>query len=222
MHYTHLIKKNEAFIHQGLNQINSQLVPMVVEQTSRGERAYDIYSRLLKERIIFLGSAIYDEVASLLIAQLIFLESEDPDKDIMIYINSPGGSVTAGMGIYDTMQYIRPDVTTMCVGMAASMGQLLLTGGAAGKRIALPHSKILMHQPWAGGLQGQTTDILIHAKDMEKTRETLFQIISKHSGQPFEKVMEDAERDNIMNVEEAKKYGLIDEILTHREKKEKK
>ncbi len=140
----------------------------------------------------------------------------------MIYINSPGGSVTAGMGIYDTMQYIRPDVTTMCVGMAASMGQLLLTGGAAGKRIALPHSKILMHQPWAGGLQGQTTDILIHAKDMEKTRETLFQIISKHSGQPFEKVMEDAERDNIMNVEEAKKYGLIDEILTHREKKEKK
>ena len=222
MHYTDLIKKNEAFIHQGLNQINSQLVPMVVEQTSRGERAYDIYSRLLKERIIFLGSAIYDEVASLLIAQLIFLESEDPDKDIMIYINTPGGTVTAGMGIYDTMQYIRPDVTTMCVGMAASMGQLLLTGGAAGKRIALPHSKILMHQPWAGGLQGQTTDILIHAKDMEKTRETLFQIISKHSGQPFEKVMEDAERDNIMNVEEAKKYGLIDEILTHREKKEKK
>ena len=184
MHYTDLIKKNEAFIHQGLNQINSQLVPMVVEQTSRGERAYDIYSRLLKERIIFLGSAIYDEVASLLIAQLIFLESEDPDKDIMIYINSPGG--------------------------------------AAGKRIALPHSKILMHQPWAGGLQGQTTDILIHAKDMEKTRETLFKIIAKHSGQPFEKVMEDAERDNIMNVEEAKKYGLIDEILTHREKKEKK
>ncbi len=222
MHYTDLIKKNEGFIHQGLNQINSQLVPMVVEQTSRGERAYDIYSRLLKERIIFLGSAIYDEVASLIIAQLIFLESEDPDKDIMIYINSPGGSVTAGMGIYDTMQYIRPDVTTMCVGMAASMGQLLLTGGSAGKRIALPHSKILMHQPWAGGLQGQTTDILIHAKDMEKTRETLFQIISKHSGQPFEKVMEDAERDNIMNVEEAKKYGLIDEILTHREKKEKK
>ena len=222
MHYTDLIKKNEAFIHQGLNQINSQLVPMVVEQTSRGERAYDIYSRLLKERIIFLGSAIYDEVASLLIAQLIFLESEDPDKDIMIYLNPPGGSVTAGMGIYDTMQYIRPDVTTMCVGMAASMGQLLLTGGAAGKRIALPHSKILMHQPWAGGLQRQTTDILIHAKDMEKTRETLFQIISKHSGQPFEKVMEDAERDNIMNVEEAKKYGLIDEILTHREKKEKK
>ncbi|MBL8006699.1 MAG: ATP-dependent Clp protease proteolytic subunit [Ignavibacteria bacterium] len=222
MNYTDLIKKNESYIHHGLNQINSQLVPMVVEQTSRGERAYDIYSRLLKERIIFLGSPIYDEVASLIIAQLIFLESEDPDKDIMLYINSPGGSVTAGMGIYDTMQYIRPDVTTMCVGMAASMGQLLLTGGAAGKRIALPHSKILMHQPWAGGLQGQTTDILIHARDMEKTRETLFRVIAKHSGQPVEKVAEDAERDNIMNVEEAKKYGLIDEVLTHREKKDKK
>ncbi|HMS64539.1 MAG TPA: ATP-dependent Clp protease proteolytic subunit [Ignavibacteria bacterium] len=222
MNYTDIIKKNESYINNGLNQINSQLVPMVVEQTSRGERAYDIYSRLLKERIIFLGTAVYDEIASLIVAQLIFLESEDPDKDIMLYINSPGGSVTAGMAIYDTMQYIRPDVTTMCVGMAASMGQLLLTGGAAGKRIALPHSKILMHQPWAGGLQGQTTDILIHARDMEKTRETLFRIISKHSGQPYEKVMEDAERDNIMNVEEAKAYGLIDEILTHREKKEKK
>lgn len=222
MHYTEIIKRNESFINNGLNHVNNQLVPMVVEQTSRGERAYDIYSRLLKERIIFLGTAIYDEIASLIIAQLIFLESEDPDKDIMIYINSPGGSVTAGMGIYDTMQYIRPDVTTMCVGMAASMGQLLLTGGAPGKRIALPHSKILMHQPWAGGLQGQTTDILIHARDMEKTRETLFKIIAKHSGQPAEKVMEDAERDNIMNAEEAKKYGLIDEILTHREKKEKK
>lgn len=222
MNYTDIIKKNENYIHNGLNQIQSQLVPMVVEQTSRGERAYDIYSRLLKERIIFLGTAVYDEIASLMVAQLIFLESEDPDKDIMLYINSPGGSVTAGMAIYDTMQYIRPDVTTMCVGMAASMGQLLLTGGAAGKRLALPHSKILMHQPWAGGLQGQTTDILIHARDMEKTRETLFRIISKHSGQPYEKVMEDAERDNIMNVEEAKKYGLIDDILTHREKKEKK
>lgn len=222
MHYTEIIKKNEDFLHSNLNRINSQLVPMVVEQTSRGERAYDIYSRLLKERIVFLGTAIFDEMASLIIAQLLFLESEDPDKDIMIYINSPGGSVTAGLGIYDTMQYIRPDISTMCVGMAASMGQLLLTGGAAGKRIALPHSKILMHQPWAGGLQGQTTDILIHARDMEKTRETLFKIIAQHSGQPVEKVMADAERDNIMNPEEAKKYGLIDEILTHREKKEKK
>lgn len=209
-------------LHLGLNQINGQLVPMVVEQTSRGERAYDIYSRLLKERIIFLGTAVYDEMASLIIAQLLFLESEDPDKDIMIYINSPGGSVTAGLGIYDTMQYIRPDISTMCVGMAASMGQLLLTGGAKGKRIALPHSKILMHQPWASGLGGQTTDILIHARDMEKTRETLFKITAEHSGQPIEKVMIDAERDNIMNPEEAKKYGLIDDILLHREKKEKK
>ncbi len=222
MHYTDLLKKHESFINSNLDKVSGQLVPMVVEQTSRGERAYDIYSRLLKERIIFLGTAVYDEVASLIIAQLLFLESEDPDKDIMIYINSPGGSVTAGLGIYDTMQYIRPDVTTMCVGMAASMGQLLLTGGSPGKRIALPHSKILMHQPWAGGLQGQTTDILIHARDMEKTRETIFKIIAKHSGQPEEKVMQDAERDNIMNAEEAKKYGLIDEILTHREKKEKK
>lgn len=222
MNYTNIIKKNEEMLHLGLNQINGQLVPMVVEQTSRGERAYDIYSRLLKERIIFLGTAVYDEMASLIIAQLLFLESEDPDKDIMIYINSPGGSVTAGLGIYDTMQYIRPDISTMCVGMAASMGQLLLTGGAKGKRIALPHSKILMHQPWASGLGGQTTDILIHARDMEKTRETLFKITAEHSGQPIEKVMIDAERDNIMNPEEAKKYGLIDDILLHREKKEKK
>jgi len=222
MHYTDIIKRNESFLNSGLDHVKSQLVPVVVEQTSRGERAYDIFSRLLKERIVFLGSQIYDEMASLIIAQLIFLESEDPDKDIMLYINSPGGSVTAGMGIYDTIQYIQPDVSTMCVGLAASMGQLLLTGGAAGKRIALPHSKILMHQPWAGGLQGQTTDILIHAKDMEKTREILFKIIAKHSGQPLDKVMEDAERDNIMNAEEAKKYGLIDEILLHREKKEKK
>lgn len=222
MNYTDIIKRNEGFIHHGLDHVKSQLVPMVVEQTSRGERAYDIYSRLLKERIIFLGTAIYDEMASLIIAQLIFLESEDPDKDIMIYINSPGGSVTAGLGIYDTMQYIRPDITTMCVGMAASMGQLLLTGGSAGKRLALPHSKILMHQPWASGLGGQTTDILIHARDMEKTRETLFKITAKHTGQTVEKVMADAERDNIMSPEEAKKYGLIDEILTHREKKEKK
>ncbi len=222
MNYTDLIKKNEKLLHHNLNQINDQLVPIVVEQTSRGERSYDIYSRLLRERIIFLGTAVYDEIASLIIAQLLFLESEDPDKDIMIYINSPGGSVTAGLGIYDTIQYIKPDVTTMCVGMAASMGQLLLTGGAAGKRIALPHSKILMHQPWTGGLQGQTTDILIHARDMEKTRETLFKIIAKHSGQPVEKVMDDAERDNIMSAEEAKKYGLIDEILFKRENTEKK
>ncbi|MBE2256227.1 MAG: ATP-dependent Clp protease proteolytic subunit [Ignavibacteria bacterium] len=220
MHPTDLIKKHENFINAGLNtasQINNQLVPIVVEQTSRGERSYDIYSRLLKERIVFLGTAIYDEIASLMIAQLIFLESEDPDKDIMMYINSPGGSVTAGLGIYDTMQYINPDVSTICVGMAASMGQLLLTGGAAGKRIALPHSKILMHQPWTGGVQGQTTDILIQAKEMEKTRQTLYKIISEHSGQTIDKIMIDAERDNYMNAEEAKKYGLIDTILSRRE-----
>lgn len=203
-------------------EIYNQLVPYVIEQTGRGERGMDIYSRLLRERIIFLGTAIDDHVASLTIAQLIFLEAEDSEKDIHMYVNSPGGSVTAGLGIYDTMQYIRPDISTMCVGMAASMGQLLLTGGAKGKRIALPHSKILMHQPWASGLGGQTTDILIHARDMEKTRETLFKITAEHSGQPIEKVMNDAERDNIMNPEEAKKYGLIDEILLHREKKEKK
>jgi ATP-dependent Clp protease protease subunit len=225
MHNTDLIKKHSDYIHNGLNivaGINNQLVPIVVEQTSRGERSYDIYSRLLKERIIFLGSAIYDEIASLMVAQLIFLESEDPDKDIMMYINSPGGSVTAGLGIYDTMQYISPQVSTICVGMAASMGQLLLTGGAAGKRIALPHSKILMHQPWTGGVQGQTSDILIHAREMEKTRRTLFEIISKHSGQPVDKIEKDADRDNYMNPEEAKKYGLIDNILTKRERTEKK
>lgn len=224
MHPTDLIKKHENFINAGLNtasQFNNQLVPIVVEQTSRGERSYDIYSRLLKERIVFLGTAIYDEIASLMIAQLIFLESEDPDKDIMMYINSPGGSVTAGLGIYDTMQYINPDVSTICVGMAASMGQLLLTGGAAGKRIALPHSKILMHQPWTGGVQGQTTDILIQAKEMEKTRQTLYKIISEHSGQPVDKIMIDAERDNYMNAEEAKKYGLIDTILSRRENSKK-
>jgi len=222
MNYTEIIKRNQGAIHSGLDSINSQLVPIVVEQTSRGERAYDIYSRLLKERIVFLGSPVYDEIASLIIAQFLFLESEDPDKDIMLYINSPGGSVTAGLGIYDTMQYIKPDVSTICVGLAASMGQFLLTGGSQGKRIALPNAKILMHQPWAGGLQGQTTDILIHARDMEKTRETLFKIIAKHSGQPYEKVAADAERDNIMNPEEAKKYGLIDDILIQRDKKEKK
>jgi ATP-dependent Clp protease protease subunit len=225
MDYSNLIKKHQDFINAGLDkaaQINSQLVPIVVEQTSRGERSYDIYSRLLKERIIFLGSAIYDEIASLIVAQLLFLESEDPDKDIMIYINSPGGSVTAGLGIYDTMQYIRPDVSTMCVGLAASMGQLLLTGGSANKRIALPHSKILMHQPWTGGLQGQTTDILIHAREMEKTRETLYKIIAKHSGKPVDQIEKDAERDNYMNAEEAKKYGLIDVILVKREKSEQK
>lgn len=222
MHYTDIIKMNADRISAGLDQaqkvgnVFNQLVPIVVEQTARGERSYDIYSRLLKERIIFLGSAVYDEIASLIVAQLLFLESEDPDKDIMLYINSPGGSVTAGLGIYDTMQYVKPDISTICVGLAASMGQLLLTGGAADKRIALTHSKILMHQPWAGGMQGQTTDILIHAKEMEKTRETLYKIISEHSGRPYEEIFKDAERDNYMNATEAREYGLIDHIFSKR------
>ncbi|CAN5611363.1 ATP-dependent Clp endopeptidase proteolytic subunit ClpP [soil metagenome] len=224
MDFSSIIKKNEDFIHDGLNKaqtIKNQLVPMVVEQSSRGERAYDIYSRLLKERIIFLASPIYDEIASLIVAQLIFLESEDPDKDIMIYINSPGGSVSAGLAIYDTMQYIRPDVSTTCLGMAASMGQLLLTGGAAGKRIALPNSKILMHQP-LGGTQGQATDIEIYTREMLRTRVQLFEIISKHSGKPIEVIAKDAERDNYMTAEEAKAYGLIDTIFDKRPKSDKK
>ena len=224
MDFSSIIKRNEDFIHDGLDKaavIKNQLVPMVVEQSSRGERAYDIYSRLLKERIIFLASPIYDEIASLIVAQLIFLESEDPDKDIMIYINSPGGSVSAGLAIYDTMQYIRPDVSTTCLGMAASMGQLLLTGGAAGKRIALPNSKILMHQP-LGGTQGQATDIEIYTREMLRTRVQLFEIISKHSGKPIEVIAKDAERDNYMTAEEAKAYGLIDTIFDKRPKNEKK
>jgi len=224
MDFTNIIKQNEAQLHHGLNQaqqFKSQLVPMVVEQTSRGERAYDIYSRLLKERIIFLGTPVYDEIASLVVAQLIFLESEDPDKDVMFYINSPGGSVSAGLAIYDTMQYVRPDISTMCVGMAASMGQVLLTGGAPGKRMALPHSKILMHQP-LGGTQGQAADIEIYTKEMLRTRDTLYKIISKHSGRSVEEILKDADRDNYMTVEQAKDYGLLDVILTKREKPEKK
>jgi len=224
MDFTNIIKKNENLIHQGLNQaqqIKNQLVPMVVEQTSRGERAYDIYSRLLKERIVFLGTPVYDEIASLVVAQLIFLESEDPDKDVMFYVNSPGGSVSAGLAIYDTMQYIRPDISTMCVGMAASMGQVLLTGGAPGKRMALPHSKIMMHQP-LGGTQGQATDIEIYTREMLRTRDTLYQIISKHSGKSTDQILKDADRDNYMTAEQAKDYGLIDVILSKREKPEKK
>jgi ATP-dependent Clp protease protease subunit len=224
MDFTNIIKKNENLIHQGLNQaqqIKNQLVPMVVEQTSRGERAYDIYSRLLKERIVFLGTPVYDEIASLVVAQLIFLESEDPDKDVMFYVNSPGGSVSAGLAIYDTMQYIRPDISTMCVGMAASMGQVLLTGGAPGKRMALPHSKIMMHQP-LGGTQGQATDIEIYTREMLRTRDTLYQIISKHSGKSTDQILKDADRDNYMTAEQAKDYGLIDVILSKREKPDKK
>ncbi|MNV39372.1 ATP-dependent Clp protease proteolytic subunit [compost metagenome] len=185
---------------------------MVVESTSRGERSYDIYSRLLKDRIIFLSNAIDDDVANLVIAQLLFLAAEDPEKDINLYINSPGGSVTAGMGIYDTMQYIKPDVSTICVGMAASMGSLLLTAGAPGKRYALANSEVMIHQP-LGGVQGQASDIWIHADWILKTKQKLNQIYVDRTGQPLEKIERDTDRDNFMSAEEAKAYGLIDEVL---------
>ncbi|MFD1772548.1 ATP-dependent Clp endopeptidase proteolytic subunit ClpP [Paenibacillus rhizophilus] len=188
------------------------LVPMVVESTNRGERSYDIYSRLLKDRIIFLSNAIDDDVANLVIAQLLFLAAEDPEKDINLYINSPGGSVTAGMGIYDTMQYIKPDVSTICVGMAASMGSLLLTAGAPGKRYALTNSEVMIHQP-LGGVQGQASDIWIHADWILKTRQKLNKIYVNRTGQPLEKIERDTDRDNFMSAEEAKAYGLIDEVL---------
>ena len=187
-------------------------VPMVVEQSGRGERAYDIYSRLLKDRIIFLGGPIDDNVANVVIAQLLFLESEDPDKDIHLYINSPGGVVTAGLAIYDTMQYIKPDVSTICIGQAASMGSVLLAAGAKGKRYALPYSRIMIHQP-LGGAQGQSTDIQIQAREILRIRETLNEILSQHTGQSVEKLIEDTERDNFMSALEAKKYGLIDEVI---------
>ena len=191
----------------------SYYVPVVVEQSSRGERAYDIYSRLLKERIIFLGGPIDDSVANVVVAQMLFLESEDPDKDIHLYINSPGGVVTAGLAIYDTMQYIKPDVSTICIGQAASMGSLLLTAGAADKRYALPHARIMIHQP-LGGAQGQSTDIQIQAKEILRLREVGNEILSRHTGQDAEKVNVDTERDNFMSAEEAKSYGLIDEVVT--------
>ena len=187
-------------------------VPMVVEQSGRGERAYDIYSRLLKDRIIFLGGPIDDNVANVVIAQLLFLESEDPDKDIHLYINSPGGVVTAGLAIYDTMQYIKPDVSTICIGQAASMGSVLLAAGAKGKRYALPYSRIMIHQP-LGGAQGQSTDIQIQAREILRSRETLNEILSRHTGQSVKKLTEDTERDNFMSALEAKKYGLIDEVI---------
>ena len=188
------------------------LVPTVVEQTGRGERAYDIYSRLLKDRIIFLSDEVNDTTASLVVAQLLFLEAEDPDKDIHLYINSPGGSVTAGMAIYDTMQYIKPDVSTICIGMAASMGAFLLNAGAKGKRFALPNSEIMIHQP-LGGAKGQATDIEIHAKWIFNIKESLNKILSERTGQPIEKIQEDTERDNFMSAQEAKEYGLIDEVI---------
>jgi ATP-dependent Clp protease protease subunit len=186
---------------------------MVVEQESRGERSYDIYSRLLKDRIIFIGTPIDDDVANLVIAQLLFLSAQDADKDISLYINSPGGSVTAGMGIYDTMQFIKPDVSTICVGMAASMGSLLLTAGAKGKRYSLPNSEVMIHQP-LGGVQGQATDIKIHADWILKTKRKLNEIYVHHTGQPYEKIDRDTDRDNFMSAEEAKAYGLIDEVIT--------
>ena len=193
----------------------SPLVPMVVEQTSRGERAFDIYSRLLSERIVFLGTPVDDQIANLIVAQLIHLESEDPDKDISLYINSPGGSVYAGMAIYDTMQFIKPDVQTICVGIAMSMGAFLLAGGAKGKRMALPNSKILIHQVSAG-FQGQDTDIEIHAREIIDMRQNLDRLLSLHTGQPAEKVKQDTERDNFMSAEEAKSYGIIDQVIDHR------
>ena len=192
------------------------LVPMVVEQTSRGERAFDIYSRLLKDNIIFLGTPIDDQIANLIVAQLLFLEAEDPEKDINIYINSPGGIVTAGLAIYDTMQFIRPDVTTICVGMCASMGALLLTAGAKGKRFALPNSRILIHQP-SGGMQGQATDVRIHAEELIRIRELTSQILAKHTGQDMETIERDVERDRYLSAAQAKEYGLIDEVIAHRE-----
>ena len=199
----------------------NQLVPMVVEQTSRGERAFDIFSRLLKERIVFVGTAIDDVVASLIVAQLIFLEAEDPEKDVHLYINSPGGSVTAGLAIYDTMQYIRPDVSTMCVGMAASMGAVLLLAGTKGKRKALPNSRIMIHQPW-GGVQGTASDISIQAEEILKTKTRLNEIIALHAGKTAVEVAHDTDRDKYMSAEDAKTYGLIDVVLTKRAVEPKK
>ena len=199
----------------------SYLVPMVVEQTNRGERSYDIYSRLLKDRIIFLGTAIDDTVANLVIAQLLFLEAEDPDKDISVYINSPGGSISAGMAIYDTMQYIRPDVSTICVGMAASMGAFLLTAGQKGKRFALPNAEVMIHQP-LGGMQGQATDIEIHARRLIAMKESLNRILAERTGQKLDKIQKDVERDYFMTAKEAMEYGIIDEVISHPKKTGKK
>jgi len=196
------------------------LVPMVVEQSNRGERAYDIYSRLLKDRIIFLGSAINDEIANLIVAQLLFLESEDPEKDINFYVNSPGGVVTAGMAVYDTMQYIKPDVVTVCIGQAASMGALLLAAGADGKRYSLPHSRIMIHQP-LGGAQGQASDIQIQANEILRMKDSLNEILASHTGQSLEKVAVDTDRDFFMSGEEAKAYGLVDHVVLNRSDVEK-
>ena len=192
------------------------LIPIVIEQSTRGERAYDIYSRLLKDRIIFMGEQVHDGMANTIIAQILFLESEDPDKDINLYINSPGGSVTAGLAIYDTMQYVKPDVATICMGQTTSMAALLLAAGAKGKRYALPHARIMIHQP-LGGAQGQATDIDIHAREILKIRDLLNQILAKHTGQDIEKIRQDTERDFFMSAHEAKEYGIIDKVITSRE-----
>ena len=207
----------DSYNNNGMNDgiYNSGLVPMVVEQTSRGERSYDIYSRLLKERVIFLVGQVEDHMANLIVAQLLFLESENPDKDIHLYINSPGGSVSAGLAIYDTMQFIKPDVSTLCIGMAASMGALLLTGGAKDKRFCLPHSRMMIHQP-LGGVQGQASDIEIHAKEMLLVRDRLNQIMMHHTGQDLETIERDTDRDNFMSGQTAADYGLIDSVLTER------
>jgi ATP-dependent Clp protease protease subunit len=193
-----------------------QLVPMVVEQTNRGERAYDIFSRLLKDNIIFLGTPIDDTVANLVIAQMLFLEAEDPDKDILLYINSPGGVITAGLAIYDTMQYVRPDVQTLCIGQAASIAAVLLTAGAKGKRASLPNSRILIHQPWMSGLGGQATDIALAAKEILRQRERINEIMEVHTGQPLKRIQDDTERDYIMSPDEAKEYGILDDVIRKR------
>jgi ATP-dependent Clp protease protease subunit len=200
---------------QNVQEPMMNLVPMVVEQSARGERAYDIYSRLLKERVIFVVGPVEDHMANLVVAQILFLESENPDKDISIYINSPGGSVTAGMAVYDTMQFAKPDISTLCVGQAASMGAVLLAGGAKGKRYALPHSRMMIHQP-LGGFQGQASDFDIHAREILNIREKLNRVLAKHTGQDIETIANDTERDNFMSSEEAQKYGLIDKVLTTR------
>ncbi len=200
-------------------EIFNQLVPYVIEQTGRGERGMDIYSRLLRERIVFIGTPIDDHIASLTIAQLIFLEAEDPEKDIHLYINSPGGSVTAGLAIYDTMQFIKPDISTICVGMAASMGAILLAGGKAGKRFSLPHSKIMIHQPWTQGIGGQVTDVEIHTREMLKTRETLYNILAKHTEKSYDQIAKDCDRDYFLTAVEAKEYKLIDDIIDKRPNK---
>lgn len=206
---------NGALDTQALN-----LIPIVIEQTARGERSYDIYSRLLKERVIFIVGPVEDYMANVVVAQLLFLESENPDKDIHLYINSPGGSVTAGLAVYDTMQFVKPDINTMCIGQAASMGALLLAGGTTGKRVCLPHSRMMIHQP-LGGFQGQATDIDIHAREILLIREKLNQILSHHTGKSLERIQKDTERDNFMGAEDAVKYGLIDQIIQQRETGEK-